>query len=290
MNSRRDVLRHGAGLTGIGLATTLAGCSSVPVVGSFFGDEPVYPEWVYDPETVDGESIRLKRTDVSRMLDLEAVPDEDAREGFADEFGGADIDDVDYVLEFDRNEIMSVSFDGTEVADELDAESEGSYGSFDLYSDGRSVTAVSEEYILESSERYDSDRTARDRTELLIDTYEGEADRFVDENEHFERAVDALETGVVVEANAGSSSRIEEANDDDVVAEGMVAEADDESTLLRVVEVYKSEDGYDESEIESQFEGYAESESDVELADLSADGPTVVGEFEMPTEMFVEDW
>lgn len=290
MQSRRDVLRMGAGLAGTGVATSLAGCSRVPVVGSYFEDDPVYPQWVYAPEAVERESLSVERTDVAGLLELDSVQNDRVREEFADEFGGADVEDVEYVLEFDQNEVMSVSFDGTAIGDELDAESDGSYGNFDLYANDSSTVALSEDYVLRANDGYRSERSPRDRIELLIDTYTGEAERFVDESDHFERAVAALDTGVVVEARGDASEQIEEADDDAVVAGGMTADADGETTLLRYVDVFKSEDGYDPDELEAEYEGFAESDPDIEMGDLSSDGPAVIAEFELPTERFTESW
>lgn len=290
MQSRRDVLRMGAGLAGTGVATSLAGCSRVPVVGSYFEDDPVYPQWVYAPEAVERESLSVERTDVAGLLELDSVQNDRVREEFADEFGGADVEDVEYVLEFDQNEVMAVSFDGTAIGDELDAESDGSYGNFDLYANDSSTVALSEDYVLRANDGYRSERSPRDRIELLIDTYTGEAERFVDESDHFERAVAALDTGVVVEARGDASEQIEEADDDDVVAGGMTADADGETTLLRYVDVFKSEDGYDPDELEAEYEGFAESDPDIEMGNLSSDGPAVIAEFELPTERFTESW
>jgi hypothetical protein len=51
--SRRDVLRTGAGLATASVLTGLAGCSSIPVVGGGGGGGAFYRQWLVAPDSVD---------------------------------------------------------------------------------------------------------------------------------------------------------------------------------------------------------------------------------------------
>lgn len=291
MKSRRDLLRSGAGVVAVGGITSLAGCSNVPVVGSYFEDGADYTEWAYDPAELDKRSLWISYQDIGTILETDEVPDKgDLRDNVTSNYSGALMaDDVEASISVDRAEILYGSFDGDTVVDEMKFSGAENYGDFDVYADSSedkeedALVATDGDYLVRvepSAREYD----AREELELLLDAYTGDADRYIDVSENFEQVDAELGSGEVKFVNADSEASVEEASDDTVVAMGIGAEIDGEETNGTYVLCYKSEDGVDLDEAETEIEEQLSDES--ELTDVSQDGRMVTGEFTVPTEDF----
>ncbi|MFD1563706.1 hypothetical protein ACFR99_09115 [Haloarchaeobius amylolyticus] len=285
MHSRRDVLRTGAGVAGTGLLTALAGCSEVPVVGSFFGFD--YTEWVYDPNALDSDSVMVVLMNVETILDADDVPDKgDLRDQVTNNYSGELMaDDVEYSLSVGNAEILTGSFDVQEIVDGMRFDGDGSHGDFDLYTDDDeegAVIATDGEFLVRAS-AFEAD-TAREEIELLIDTYNGDADRFADVNDDFDQVQGEVDTDDFVFITGQTESATEDAADDTVVTTAITAEIDGEDTNGTYLLLYASEDGIDLDEAESDIE--SELSEEAELNDVSQDGRLVTAEFTTPTEDF----
>lgn len=291
MQSRRDVLRTGAGAAGAGLAASLAGCSEIPVVGSYFDGDLDYAEWAYDPDTLETETMSATLMDVAAILSADEVTDKgDLRDELTSNYSGELVaDDVDAVLDVGQTEILAGSFDGSEVVDAVELSEDGSYEDFDFYADDEAeenALFATDGVALLKSNPYDLlDFGPREELELLIDTHNGDADRFVDVNDDFQRMSDEIGAKQYLSVSSRTESSAEDAADDSVVASGTSAEIDGAETLGRYVLLYKNEDGIDLEKIESEFE--ETKQEGVELNDISRSGRMVILELTVPTAAFL---
>lgn len=292
MKSRRDVLRTGASVATVGGIASLAGCSNVPVVGSYFEGGIDYTEWAYDPAELDKQSLWVAYQDVATILETDEVPDKgELRDNVTNNYSGALLaDDVEAAVSVGQSEILSGSFDGGDVVDEMEFSSAENYGDFDVYTDSSdegdddALVATDGDYLVRSAPTRYYEFDVRDELELLIDTYAGDADRYLDVNGNFEQINDELGSGEMAFVTAKTDSSVEDASDDATVAEGVVASIDGAETSGTYVFLYKSEDGVDldrtESEVADSFG------DDVEVNDVSQDGRMVTAEYTVSTEDF----
>lgn len=267
----------------------LAGCSDLPVVGSYFGGDFDYTEWTYDPETLDSDSISATLVHVAAILEEDEVANKsDLRDGVTENYGDAlSADDVEFALDVGFAEVLTGSFDGNDVVDEMGVSEEGSHGDFDLYADEEAeneVIATDGTFLVTSSPYEYAEIDARDEVELLLDTYNEDADRFVDVNDDFDLVRDEVDTDVYVFLNGRTESSVEEADDDAVVTTGITAEIDGADTLGTYLLLFKSADAIDLDEVESDAEDNLADTA--ELGDVSQDDRLVTIEFTMPTEEF----
>lgn len=292
MRSRRDVLRTGAGIATAGGLASLAGCSNVPVVGSYFEDGIDYTAWAYDPTELGLESMGVTYQHVASLLEEDEVPDKDEmRDEVTSNYSDAlSADDVEAVISVGQSEILTGSFDGGEVVDETGLSEEGSYGDFELYADESGdeavdvLVATDGDRLVRSapSQHYEFD--AREELELLIDTYNGDVDGYIDVNENFERLHSELGTGDFGFMSARTESATEDSADDPVDAWGIVVTVDGAETNGTYVLVHTSESDVDLDEVESDIEENLSDEA--ELGDVSQDGRVVTAEYSVPTEDF----
>ncbi|MFA9414927.1 hypothetical protein [Natrinema sp. HArc-T2] len=285
MHSRRDVLRTGAGVAGTGMLAALAGCSDVPVVGSFFGFD--YTEWVYDPDTLDSDSVTVFLMNVETILGADKVPNKgDLRDQITSNYSDELVaDDVKYSLNVGSTEVLTGSFDGKGIVDGMGFDGDGSHGDFDLYTDDNeegAVIATDGEFLIRTSTlEYD---TAREEIELLIDTYNGDADRFADVNDDFGQVQGEVDTDTYVFITGQTDSAAEDADNQTVVTTAITADIDGNETTGTYHLLYASEDGVDLDQAESDIE--SELSEDAELTDISQDGRLVTAKFTTPTEDF----
>lgn len=294
MQSRRDVLRTGAGLATAGGIASLAGCSNVPIVGSYFEDGVDPTEWAYDPSELDLEMVWANVRDVSMLLEEDGVSNKgDIRDNATDNYGGELMaDDVEYVLDvgspYNPAEVVTGSFDGDEIVENLDLSSEDSYGDFSVYadenaeSDGDALIATDGDVLVKTLSGNYTATDPREELELLLDTSSGDVDGFVDVNDDFQRVYDETGTGPLMSYYGQTESSTENADDDTTVANGTVAEIDGEELSSTQNRLYKHEDGIDLEEIESELE--ENMDDNAELNDVSQDGRLVTIEVTSPTE------
>lgn len=289
MQSRRDVLRMGAGAAGAGVMASFAGCSNVPVVGSYFEDGIEYTEWAYDPEALGTNSVSTSLMHVADLLDKDDLPNKgDLRENVTENYSGVLMaDDVEYLLSIGQSEVLIGSFDADDLVEEMEVSSTDGYGDFDVYTDEAdeegaedALIATDGDYLVRSGPSRFYDYGVREQLELLIDTYNGDADRFVDTNDDFEQVIGEIESGDIVSATGVTESEAEEREDGQTVGNASVMNIDGEDVVGTIVWLFKHEDGVDLEEMESDLED----DETIELDDISQDGRMVTAEFTMPTD------
>lgn len=288
MQSRRAILRRGAGIAGAGVVASLAGCSDAPVVGSFFDERLAPADWAYDPSELDRNWLSLMGMRVDTLLEAADVPDgekdevrEDITEGFDDALAADDVDDM---LGVGGTEILAGSFDTDDVLEELDVSEADGYGDYDVYSSDAetgSLFATDGELILRSDR---GGQEARDELELVIDTGAGDADGFAETNDDVEHVLaETDDDAALTSVSASTASAREDANESALVASGASLDIDGAETNGQFVYVFTDEDGIDLEEIESDLEDDLATD-DGELTDISQDGRFVYAEATLPTE------
>jgi len=166
--SRRDVLKTGAGLAGAGLLSSLAGCgalSDVPVIGDTVSGSAYYSDWLVDPGAINqddyydftgfqptalSENDEFSDSDAYDLLESSVEGD--------DAFGPTDIsfEDIEELVSRASGDvyIASGSFTTEDIVDELEdqdyeEESELDTGERVMLSNAaRSCYAVSDDHII----------------------------------------------------------------------------------------------------------------------------------------------
>jgi hypothetical protein len=202
--SRRNVLKS-AGLVGATAVTGLSGCLGTSVLGG----GSTYTEWMYAPAEVDADHYAFWVLQPDTWTEYENELDDELYsnyEGLEEQYAatGVDFDDLDSIIRFESVSVLTGSFESEDVVEHLvdfeefteNTEHEG----FTIYvgHEGldRTAVGVADGTIVRSEYGYDAN--AVETVELAIDTKQGTADRYVDENEHFAALTDALGDGVSI--------------------------------------------------------------------------------------------
>ncbi|QSW98434.1 twin-arginine translocation signal domain-containing protein [Haloterrigena alkaliphila] len=293
MQSRRNFLRAG---TGAALLATLAGCSDESTATDD-GDtddqsdsddavteiEPA--DWVYDPASMDRDSITATLRDAEALFSQDSFPNEEAiRSNFTGGYDGQlAVEDVATGLEVGGTHVLTGTFDATALVEGLAVSSAEAYGGFDVYAheSASRLFAVGDGYLLksEASSGYD----LRGELELLIDTYNGDPDGFVDVDDDYALVSDELGAGHVVHTSGMTESAAADADAKTVIANGESFEIDGTETRLEWVELYKHADGIDVERLESELTNVEE----IELNTIEQDGRLLTVEITIPTEKFL---
>lgn len=290
MQSRRAVLRASAGSVGAGVLAALAGCSDETDADADENDgtnetdsEEIEPtDWVYDPEARDADSIRASLLDVDALFAADGVPNpEDIRSDLTDGYGDAiAVDDLAFVLEVGGSTISIGSIDGSEVAAVADLAADGEYGGFELYaneSDDR-LLASGDGYLIESETTSANGFDARGELELLIDAYNGDAERFADVSDDFARIHDEIDTGQIVSSGGVAASATGQA----IVATGETLSFDGDDTRIERLELYADEGDIDVDAIESDLEA----STDITVNRVARDGRLLTIDVTIPSAEF----
>lgn len=315
MQSRREILRTTTVGAGVSLVTVLAGCSDETSSdngnengddGTGNGDEETddngaesdgngeepeteaedvdlatdYVDWVYDFESVSGVSRSVTVTDMGSYANGRPDTDEVRRNFEAGYDEAISVDDTEYVVDIGYATVLTGTFDAAEVAETMELSVEDSYEGFDLYAseaDQGPVLASDGDYLVKV-DGYSND--ARGEIEALIDTYNGDADRFVDINDPFERIAAESDTETADQVSLGAPTEESTGGNQALVAYSQGITLGDSESAVRILELYDDEDAIDTAEFESQVEA----DEDAELTELSQDGRLLTAELTFPTE------
>lgn len=290
MQSRRNFLRAG---TGAALLAALAGCSDESTATDDQSDsddavaEIESADWVYDPASMDRSSITATLRDAEALFSQESFPNEEAiRSSFTGGYDGQlAVEDVATGLEVGGTHVLTGTFDATALVEGLAVSSAEAYGGFDVYAheSASRLFAVGDGYLLKSEAGTANGNDARGELELLIDTYNGDADGFADGNDDYARVSDELGAGHVVHTSGKTESAAADADAKTVIANGESFEIDGTETRLEWVELYKHADGIDVERLESELKNV----EDIELNTILQDGRLLTVEITIPTEKFL---
>lgn len=278
---RRDILKTSGVLAAMGI-TGLAGCTgSLPVVGGSDFDD--VGGWLVAPELLDTEHYEVTTTSPAAVEEVAEYMGESDWESYQEDFVDVDFanphpDEVTRYIQARGYDVIVGDFDAERVGSSLESDefSAGrSYEGYQLYEGPNEAAAhaVSDKTVVTVRGREDPVETAQ----LVIDGAEGDAERYADRNQDFERLSDELSLGHLT--FAGSHSRFEETDVEtgrfeDQVARGLSIDIGEDEADITIIAVFIDENAV----IERDIEAYTEEGNDLDdwrEVDYDIDGEIV---------------
>lgn len=298
--TRRQALKMG-GILGVG---ALAGCiGEVPLARSGIATSV---DWLYEPGTIrDEDHYWVSFVEPPTFVDNEDDFDEevyDTIEATEDQYSVLDLDieEIDSVLRFDRNAVLTGQYDTENVIDELDDadfdEEDDDYEGYRIFlspDDHRGVGVSSDSLIVA---RVGSHDDGDEVVETIVDTRIGEEDRYVDEEEDFATLTDTLSPAAVQYGHTfpeRDGTDVERGRFDEAVANGYSVQVDGESTRLEAVIVFDSANDIDVDDIEDWIDENDRSDEifdDVEDIGVDTNGRTAVVSGRIDTDDLTNTW
>lgn len=267
--SRRRFLEAGGVLVGTGILGTSAGCIGIlgggGGGGGTFGDNA---DWFYEPGTIqdsDHYSVSFRAT--PDVVDNEDEFDSETYDSLKDnfessyEFLGLDFEDVESQTGFGgylATLLSGYQVDRSAVVGSLadnDYQKDGEYGGVEVFLGPNESQAIglTDDEILVTSGSWNTDNEAIDVLEAAVDTYNGDEDRYVDENDDFAEVTSQLDSGTFT--YAATQEEVEETDAENGQFEGAVAlgsaqTVDGETMDNQAVVVFSDEEYIDTDEIE----------------------------------------
>jgi len=257
--SRRTVLKTGAGAVAAGTMAGLAGCSGLGIFGGGNESANAIGDWAFEPGEIGDGDYYVNFTDLQAVLDHEDELDDELFDDFEGSYVnryednlGIDIEDADWRLSFSFGQFDVVTADHDvdsavdEAEDNLGYEEADEFEGYTLVVDpnGRGGVAVDGSTVLWISRVED----AEDGLETFIETQTGDTDLYVDDDEDFAEAVDAVGGDL---HNASLSN-----NDSPLVARSSGVSMNGDTCDLEAAYVYEESDDFEQGELEARAEGY----------------------------------
>jgi len=254
--TRREVVQLGGGAAGLAVTGGLAGCSALP----FFGGPPGYADWLYAPGTVDDRNhLQYRKGKLDQLR------------GNAEELGGAinsyrateqqwpmvtmnlQFDQVDEAFRIGpRSGRITGDFEANTVGNALTNkgfEEEGDYGDYTLYVEpSRAAGLVDGEAIYCDETEFTDDFEPRQYVEAVIDTKNGDGERYIDESEPFKQLTTRVGDATLV--GGLTYDKVDDGDPGqgllaDSVGAGFAINVNGENSTVKRVVVYESEDDVD---------------------------------------------
>lgn len=297
--TRRRMMRNATAAVGAATLAGSAGClGSLPFVG---GGAGAYKKWLPDPGELNSESdhYRFSYIDMSTIVDNEDEFDEgtiEDIEGVEDIWSpvSVDWDETSDLIFFQAAYVVQGDFSKDDVVSDLEDEDwddDTDHEGFTIMLDegeDRGM-AVSDGTIVITS-AFQGDPV--DQAETIIDTSNGDEDRYVDEEEDMKALVNALGGGTVV--RGGTMEEVDEGQAesgrfDHQVAQGRTMRVNGETSKVRYVVVYEEKDDVDTGDLEDWVEENEDTDQefdDVEDVSYKQNGRTGIIEGTMDTDEF----
>lgn len=283
--SRRHALRLGAATAGLGVTGGLAGCSSVPLLG---GSD--YTAWLAEPGTVrDGaDGYDFRQMDVAAVRNREDAFDENTyaryeeREESTLDLVGLDFDDADRFVSYRGVTVADASFERADVIDELGDEGfeeETDNGGYTIYAATNGFGAVG---VGGGTLVFGGGDDAVDMVEAVIDTKNGEEDRYAAVNEAVELLVSTLDVGTFTRGfGFGDGDRSRAAQGRSVTVHGS-------ATTIQAVVIYEDADVVDAEEVNA-IEDADDDRDDIRHLSARKNGRVVTVSWDTDTDILGTD-
>lgn len=280
--TRRDVLRRGAAAIGAATIAGNAGC-----MGFLGGGSGSYSSWLPETGTI-GDSDHYDFTKLNLQAfaeDEDEFDDENVNfEGFEDTWAPADVDwdDVSMLLRFNGISIVQADFETEDVVDDLedeDYDEEEEYEGYKLMlgPDETSMAAVGDgTLVLAGMGSRGGVREPQDAVEDIIDTENGDEDRYEEDSDDFDELTDELGDDDIVSGSTmePADETVEERGQfENQVAQGETLDVNGDETDGTWVLVFEDEDDVDVDDVEDWVEasqdqgGEFENWDDVEVSE-----------------------
>jgi len=287
--TRRSVLRTGAAASSVAALGGLAGCSSVPFVG---GGGASFSQWLYAPDAIgDSEHYFFNYTDDQTVRNNEDNFDSDffdRQESSEDDWPlsqmDVDYDEVTNSLGLGTGGVINGSFNKEDVVDALDDndfdDEDDDYSGYAIYqkNDQRAVGVTGGQAVYTQAGFSGGDVEVVDAVEAIIDTSNGEEDRYADENEDMQALLNQIGGGTF--AFGRTQEEADETNTDRSQFEGQVgfgvdATVNGETTSFTYALVFDDADGAEDADIEDWADD-SENFEDIDDVSVNQNGRTVV--------------
>jgi|AntRauTorcE11897_2_1112592.scaffolds.fasta_scaffold09891_3 hypothetical protein len=284
--TRRDVLRRGAAAIGVATLAGNAGCMGLLGGGS-------YSSWLPEPGTIgDSDHYRFTKLNMQGLAeDEDELADETDFEGFEDTWAPADVDwdDVSMLLRFEGVSVVQADFETEDIVDDFedeDYDEEEEYEGYKLLfgPKERSMAAVGDDTLVLAGMSYRGVEDPQDAVEDVIDTENGDEDRYEDDSDDFDEMIDELGDGDIVIGSTmepADETVDERGQFENQVAEGRVLDVNGDETDGKWVLVFEDEDDVDVDDVEDWVDASQDNGGDFEDWDdveVSESGRTVVVE------------
>lgn len=282
--SRRSVLKTSAGAIAAGAMSGLAGCSGIPGLGGGGGSQGSneIQTWAFDPGEIGEREYRSARyVNYGSHRDNEDAFDEDYYDNIEANYENAvearldiDFDEANWQVSLGQFSVLNANHTVEDVVefleDEADFEEEDDdvSGYTTILGPNETTAYAADGSNVLSARAQD----ALDAIEDFIDTQNGEIDMWVDEEEDFADAITNVSGDVV-------TASLVDSDNTDVVASGISASFNGETTTVQSASVYDEEDDYDREEFQEQ----ANEEDEISV---SFNGRVVVAEIEQDTDEY----
>jgi hypothetical protein len=275
--SRREYLRIGTATAALGTLGSLAGCSSIPFVGG--GGN--YQAWLPEPGTIsDRDDYSFTFLDSKTVVNNEDEFDSDTFDrverlaaGYREQVD-VDFDETNTILTFQSTAVVTGQYNTGDVTDELDRndfDEEGDYKGTTVFLADDESMAVGVSGAALAFARPMGGEDADEIVELMIDTRRGDEDRYVEENEDLQTALDAVGNGTAV---GGTTSP---GLGSDIVGIGSSLQVNGSTSNLDISLVFddESDADTDEGSVE-RFVEFLENNSDLDDVETQKDGRTIL--------------
>jgi len=283
--SRRRFLKSSGALVGASMLGASAGCTGILGGGGGGGSGlSAQTDWYYEPGAVqDSDHYAVSYQNNLEIVDNEDQFDSDVYDDLENNFEstyeylGLDFDEVEsrtYFGGFLAQLLSGYQVDQSEVVESLeDAEydDDDEYEGYQVFLGPNEVQAVglTNNDIVVAGSAWNSDAEAQDVLETTIDTYNGDEDRYADENEQFATLTSQLDGGAFDYATTHEETEETSAENGEfegAVARGSSQSVDGETMSAQAVIVFDSADDIDTGDVEDWMD--AEGSFD-EIDDLS---------------------
>jgi len=311
--SRRDLLTRSAALAALGATGSLAGCTELDVLGG--SDDDLVEElrtWLPAPETFSsdappgryfffGSDLTRVRAAPERAETMLNVPEQSRVDHL-----GVDAEDVDRAFQISFvSTVLAGDFDSGSVADALTStglDPDGAVGDFRLFegkleppgtgSDGpprRHRIAVGSSHVVEM--RLDTTELPPSTVDRIVETHEGERERYADANADIAALLDAQGDAMGVSGRARpepvdeQQSAPESGSFVGLVASGSAVEVSGDVLRLNQVSVLDSPDDIDREAIANFVEQLTTTDDgifDYDHVETTVDDRVVQVVFETP--------
>ncbi|GAB3689347.1 hypothetical protein GCM10028857_24570 [Salinarchaeum chitinilyticum] len=293
--SRRRFLKASGAVVGTGLLGASAGCTGILGGGGGGGGSGLtaHTDWYFEPGAIadtDHHTISYQGTmEIANNEDqFDSDYYDDTEQSFEDsyEYLGLDFDEVEsrtYFGGFLATLLSGYTVDRSEIVESLednDYEDDDEYEGVQVFlgpNESRAVGVTNNEIVVTSGS-WNTDDEAIDVLETAVDTYNGEEDRYVDENENFAALTSRLNGGTF-----GFAATHEETEETDApngrfegaVAQGSASDVKGETMDIQAIYLFDSADDIDMGDVED-YRDESDSFDDIDDVSLNRSGRSVI--------------
>lgn len=268
--TRREMMRQGGAAVGAASLLGTAGClDSIPFIGG-----AKYKSWLPAPDVLgDGDHYSFQYINLKQVANNEDEFSDETVDGFSNIEQlwspiDLDWDEANWVLAFQGSYVVNAGYDQDSVAGDLEDEDfsdDTDHEGYTIYlgpNERRAFAIDGSNIVLVGGE------DPVDNAEAVIDTDNGNEDRYVDESDDMNTLVGALGSGTTVSGRTmeePSEENVESGRFENMVAGGQSTSVNGSTSNGKYVVVYEDSSDVDTGDLEDWVE--ASQDNDGQFAD-----------------------